>query len=171
MSNTIPLTGDQLANALRALGVNFLGGGAEAEESMPTQPARLIVALAESDEARLRLSLIPVFLEHPEIAALVREAAKGLAASARLTLRCYYSAAVFLQKKYRTPLRKLLGEQPQLVDHFSMELGLQTTDDPDRNLQMLALRHQELSGIQVNWLGTYEHAVRIWIKGLEIERS
>jgi len=35
---------------------------------------------------------------------------------------------------------------------------------------MLAQRHQELSGTQVNWLGTYQHAVQVWIKGWNYTR-
>lgn len=42
----------------------------------------------------MRLSLVPPFLEHPEYASHVRAVAKKLDSSARLTLQCYYSAAV-----------------------------------------------------------------------------
>jgi hypothetical protein len=56
-------------NALHALGVRFLMGGSKgSDNSLYRQPARLISKLAQSDEARLRLSLIPLFLEHPEYA-------------------------------------------------------------------------------------------------------
>jgi hypothetical protein len=51
----------------------------------------LIAALAESDESRLRLSLIPLFLEHHEFALHVWTVAKKLHQAARLTLQCYYS--------------------------------------------------------------------------------
>jgi len=78
-------TGDQLVNALRALGVNFLMGGKGTDESLHTKPSRLIAELAQSDEARLRLSLIPLFLEHPEYASRVRGVARKLSPSAKLT--------------------------------------------------------------------------------------
>jgi hypothetical protein len=58
-------TGDRLVNALHALGVNFLMGGKETDETLSKHPTRLITKLAQSEEARLRLSLIPLFLEHP----------------------------------------------------------------------------------------------------------
>ena len=85
------ITGDQLTNALRALDVNFILGG-KSKDASPRkqlarkQPARLIAARAESDESRLRLSLIPLFLEHPEFAvrrARVQNVAKRLNPSAR----------------------------------------------------------------------------------------
>lgn len=163
MSNPSIAAGAQLANALHVLGVKFIMGGQGVEETFPKQPARLIAALAESGEARLRLSLIPLFLEPPEFAAHVRAAAQGLSASARVTLQCYYSAAVFLQKKYRPRLDELVRRKPSLPDHFSSELGLSFTDDPEENLRQLAARHQELSGMRINWLGTYEHAAKRWL--------
>lgn len=152
-------TGDQLANALHALGVNFIMGGNSNDRSLHKHPADLIAALAQSDEARLRLSLIPLFLEHPEYASRVREVAKKLDSSAQLTLQCYYSAAVWLAKKYQLNL--------SLPDHFSKDLNLIPVDDPDEDLRALAKRHAELSGSYVNWLATYQHAEQVWRKGFE----
>ena len=164
------ITGDQLTNALRALEVNFILGGNRKEASprkqpVRKQPARLIAALAQSEEARLRLSLIPLFLEHPEFAARVRTVAKRLKPSARLTLQCYYSAAVWLAQKYQPAARK------PLPDYFSKELHLHPTADPEENLRALAKRHKELSGRRVNWLGTYQHAEQVWQKGLEYKKG
>jgi hypothetical protein len=152
-------TGDQLANALHILGVNFIRGGKDTDVSLSSHPSHLIAALAQSNEARLRLSLIPLFLEHPEYASRVRAAAKRLAPPAQLTLRCYYGAAVWLAKKYQLNIF--------LPDHFSKDLNLTPVDDPGENLRALAKRHAELSGSYVNWLATYQHAEQIWRKGFE----
>jgi len=169
MSTITPPTGDQLASALHSLGVNFLLGGANHDESLHKQPARLIAELAESKEARLRLSLIPLFLEHPELASCVRKVAQDLGPTARLTLQCYYTAAVSIQKKYHGRIRTLNGGQASLPDLFSRELGLQITNDPEQDLYILAERHRILSDTQVNWLGTYQHAAQIWLSGLELQ--
>lgn len=165
MRHTTTATGEQLANALHALGIDFIRGGkANADESLHNHPARLIAALAQSQEARLRLSLIPLFLEHPEYASHVRAAAKKLDLSARLTLQCYYSAAVWLAKKYQI-------KSAHLPDHFSKKLNLTPADDPEENLRALAKRHEELSGSLTNWLGTYQHAAQVWLKGLELKNG
>ena len=156
-------TGDQLANALQVLGVNFIMGGKFVSESLHMHPSRLIAALAQSDESRLRLSLIALFLEHPEYESRVRRVAKKLDASALLTLQCYYSAAVWLAKKYRLEI--------SLPDHFSKELNFTPADNPDENLHTLAKRHRELSGSFTNWLGTYQHAAQVWLKGLELRNG
>lgn len=156
-------TGDQLAKALHMLGVNFIWGGKDADESLHNHPPRLIAALAQSNEARLRLSLIPLFLEHPEYAARVRSIAKKLDPSARLTIQCYYSAAVWLTKKYELNI--------SLPDHFSKDLNLAPVENPEENLRALAKRQKELSGSFTNWFGTYEHAMQVWLKGLELQKG
>ena len=162
-SSRAAITGDQLTNALRALDVNFILGGKSKDAFLHKQPARLIAALAESDESRLRLSLVALFLEHPEFASRVRTVAKRLNSSARLTLQCYYSAAVWLTRKYQS--------HKPLPDYFSKELNMHPTADPEENLRLLAKRHKELSGRRINWLGTYRHAEQVWQKGLEYKRG
>lgn len=163
MSRTAAITGDQLTDALRALDINFILGGNRREAFLHKSPTRLITALAQSEESRLRLSLIPLFLEHPEFASHVRTIAGKLDSSARLTLQCYYTAAVWLAQKYQT--------RKSLPDHFSQELGLTPGAGVDENLRNLANRHKELSGRRINWLGTYQHAAQVWQKGLEYQKN
>ena len=160
-----------MASALHILGVNFLVSETNADALLHTQPDQLIIALAESREARLRLSLIPLFLEHPEFSKYVHKTAQGLSESAQVTLQCYYTAAVFLQRKHRAKLDLLVGKKQSLADLFSKTLGFQITTDPERDLQALAGRHEFLSGMRINWLGTYKHALQVWMRGLEIQKS
>ncbi len=164
-------SGEQLAAALQSLGVEFILEDRLESGSLPEMPASLIAALANSPEARLRLSLIPLFLEHPEFADAVPNVSKKLGPNARITLQCYFTAAVWLQKQYRAQLDAYVGPKPALPDYFSRDLGLELTADFEENLRSLAARHQELSNSQVNWFGTYQHAVRVWLKGLELQRG
>ena len=53
----------------------------------------------------------------------VRTIAKRLDSSARLTLQCYYSAAVWLGEKYQP--------HKTLPDYFSQKLNLHPVDDPE----------------------------------------
>jgi len=159
MKHITTSTGEQLVNALRTLGVNFIRGGKDVTEPLSGHPSQLIAELAQCNEARLRLSLIPLFLEHPEYESRVRAIAKKLDASAKLTLQCYYSAAVWISKKYQLNI--------SLPDHFSKDLNLTPAGNPEENLGALANRHAELSGSYVNWLATYQHAEQVWRKGFE----
>lgn len=153
---------DQLVAELWARDVRFILG---APSGLPPAltPLHLIAALAESREARLQLSLIPLFLRHPEFAVHANTANQELASASQLILKCFYSAAVWLEQKHL--LRK------ELPDLFSKELGLSPVSDPDENLHALAKRQQELSGQFVNWLGTYEHAADVWLKQMELQQA
>jgi len=162
MPTLLSFSEDQLVSELWARDVRFiLGSSSGLPPVIP--PVHLIAALAESHEARLQLSLIPLFLRHPEFFVHASAAAQKLNPAPQLILKCFYSAAVWLEKKYLS--------QKELPNLFSEELGLTPTTDPDENLRALAKRHQELSGSQVNWLGTYEHAADIWLKELELQKA
>ena len=160
-----------MASALHILGVNFIFSDKKADTLLHKQPDRLIIALAESREARLRLSLIPLFLEHPEFSKYADLAVQGLSESAKVTLQCYYTAAVLLQRKHNNELDLLVGKKQSLKDLFSQKLGLLMTTNPTQDLQTLANRHEALSGARINWLGTYQHALQVWMRGLEVQKS
>lgn len=155
MDVTSSVTSEQLTGALNLLGVRFLMGEQSTDQTLHKQPARLLAALAQSSEARLRLALIPLLLEHPEFSAYAWAAADLLPPPARLTLQCYYTAAFCLQRILAAPGKPL-------PDLFSGELNLNLGDNPEENLSALAKRHRELSGAPINWLGTYQHAAQIW---------
>ncbi len=162
MSTLLTVSEDQLVAELWARDVRFILG---APSGLPPAitPVNLIAALAETREARLQLSLIPLFLRHPEFAVEANAATKKVTPAAQLILKCFYSAAVWLEQK-----RLLRNKLPDL---FSKEMGLTPTSDPDENLHALAKRQQELSGSHINWIGTYEHAADVWLKELELQQA
>ena len=153
---------DQLVSELWAWDVRFILGS---KPSYPPSlsPASLIASLAESHEARLQLSLIPLFLRHPEFAVHVNVVVKKVNPEYQLILKCFYTAAVWLEQKHL--LRKILP------DLFSKELGLSPNTNPEENLRDLAKRQKELNGSQINWLGTYQHAADIWLKEVELQQA
>ena len=149
---------ERLVIELDGLGVHFLRGAgvplppAQALPSMSSDsltPARLLTLLASSQEARLRLAIIPLLLHRPDFAAALDEV-EPLTASARLTLWCYYTAAFYLQQKYRARLARLGSFRARLPDLFSVNLGLTNCPDPKTGLSSLARRHAELSGKPIN---------------------
>lgn len=152
----------ELVDALDTLGVSFLRGGSGTRRDFP--PAVLLAALASSPEARLRMALIPLLLAHPELAADVCQAERTLPAKDAVVLRCYYTAAHWLQIKYRARLEATCGHQPTLPDLFGQQLGIAEQAQPDTALRILARQQQSLTGIGLNWLGTYEHAAQSWLR-------
>jgi hypothetical protein len=163
-------SGAQLANALHSLDVDFVLTDNETQSPLQGKPLLLLTALAESDESRLRLSLIPLFLRHPEYSKYACSATKAISPAACLTLQCYYTAAVWLQRKYRDRLDALIGTKATLPNLFSSELKVSKEKTSDGNLQALARRHQELSKRHINWHGTYEHAAQRFIIHLEKQK-
>ncbi len=157
----------QLLDVLDTLGVLFLRGGSGARRTLA--PDALLAALASSPEARIRLALIPLLLAHPEFAQDVHKALQSLSPDAAVILRCYYTAAYCLQEKYRNRLASVCGVQQALPDLFGAEFGLAAQCAPDNALRTLALHQQKLTGREINWIGTYEHAAQSWLRFMEYE--
>jgi hypothetical protein len=160
-------TPDELVRSLDALGVPFLVGQTSSADTPTLTTVELLKALANAPEARLRAAVIPLLLRHPELAQTAREAAEQLSDAPRQTLKCFYTVAFLLQRKYGELLARLLRSQSELPDLFSAELGLSLEPDVQVSLRELAGKHGALTGLLINWLGTYEHAAERWIKQLE----
>lgn len=158
------LSGAALAAELGRLGIPLVTFSAEDRHDPPPAPDLLLASLAASDEARLRMALIPLFLACPDYARPVAEVAGGLCGRARVTLICYYTAAILLQRKYARRLARLEIEHTPLPNVFSRELNLPTSDNVDSSLAFLAERHAQLSGQSLNWRGTYEQAANRFLQ-------
>ncbi len=150
--------GDQLARELHRLGIRHLGWTRDVSPGSFT-PISLLVRLAESPEARLRAALVPLFLLRPDYAEAAPLAADEIAGRARVVLTCAYSAAVALKGEYVPRLTGLSTEAFWLPDHFAEELEVPAVLDPDLRLAAIADRQARSSGEDINWCGTYRHAV------------
>lgn len=167
---TATISDDQLVAELWARDVRFLMGRSLGLTPL-LAPATLIASLAQSENARVRLSLIPLFLRHPEFSGEAEKADQLLSPQTRqLTLRFFYTAAVLLQRKYWERIIEISGEHLPLPDLFSSALGIALDAAPDPALWQLAERHKILSGQSINWIGTYEHAAEVWLKQMELQR-
>ncbi len=162
-----PVAATDLAQALATLDVPFVAGGSRATAFSTPRPAVLMASLAASDEARLRLALIPLLLRRPDLARDAAAALRLMGSAAQICFKCYYTAAVLLQHKYRERLEALLGSVIPLPDQSSAELGVSGRSDPDEALQLLADRQRELTGRSINWRGTYEHGANRMLQALE----
>jgi hypothetical protein len=166
-----PLTADELVGALDLLDVHFLSGGRSTPRAREVNPANLLAGLASQADARMRLAIIPLLLRHPEYGVMIRDALTQLPENAQNTLKLLYTAARLLQWKYHATLSELLGNQPILPDLFSGELRLSGEAGPQRQLVQLGERHAEMSGLSLNWVGTYEHAAGRFIARLHHQQT
>ena len=160
---------NRLVTELNRLGVHFVTGG-EPEQVVPSLPsAKLLAGLTTQSEARLRLALIPLLLVHPELTTAVPEALARLSEREQLTLKLFYTAAVILQQCHAEQLQAFLGRYDPLPDRFATDLGIPTVGDCLGRLKQLGEQHQALSGLAINWVGTYRHAADRLLRQLFLE--
>jgi hypothetical protein len=167
--NSTTVGDDQLVGALNLYDVPFLTGGLCDDAARALTPDAILEGLARSAEARVRSAIIPFLLRHPEFVDGAKMAAERLPLGqpAGITLACFYTAALFLQKKYEERLVRLFGVQPMLMDLFSGELDLASGGNVETALKLLGERNAALGGLTLNWVGTYEHAARTWLEYVE----
>jgi hypothetical protein len=158
-----------LAWQLEHLGLPFVGAASEDAPFSALSTEALIAALADSKEARLRMALIPLFVANPGYAYFVPRVRYRLVGQAKVTLVCYYTAAVLLQRKYAQRLARLGLDSTELPDLFSHALELLPSDDTDAQLVSLAEQQARMSGRSLNWYGTYVHAIERFIRRMELE--
>jgi len=132
----------------------------------------LLADLVRQPSSRVRSATIALLLEHPEYSDQVPIAIKKVYSQNRLTLKLFYTAAVYLQRIYFEDLKNIQGPRFScLPDLYSTELNIQPELDPNKSLVNLGKRHQVLTGIYVNWVGTYKNVFAHYLnrKKLEIE--
>jgi hypothetical protein len=154
---------DQIARELYRLGIRHLSWDRDTAPGSFTKKS-LLVDLAASLDARLRNALVPLFLFRPDYADAVVPAADELTGPSRAHLVCTYSAAVAFQKVHRPRLVGLSDSTLGLPDYFSDELDLSATQSPDSRLAAIGDRHARLSGEDIDWCGTYHHAVEACLR-------
>lgn len=120
---------ETLVAKLRELGIAYLApSDAVATAPIPSDEA-LLLALLEQSDARLRLAMVPLFIRHPELAVCVQSLIDHIDPKLVLELQSYYTAAVYLQRLWRTRLGFYLDTTTLLPDLFSQQLGLPSPEE------------------------------------------
>jgi len=165
------VTADRLILELNHLGLHFLVGETSKESAHRLSPTTILASLAGQTDARLRMAIIALLLYRPDFAQAIPEALNQLKRLDRQTLELYYTAAVFLQQIYLEQLRRTIIQWQVLPDLFSQELDIPDSDNPQERLHLLSERHRKLSGLSINWMGTYQYAAKRLISRLEKEAA
>ena len=162
---------DQLVAILRESGVRYLvPTDARADVSQPLNTLDLLKRLAESDDPRLRHSLIGLFILHPDWADLAKHLAASLQGATRIELLAHYMAAVYLQRLWRTRLGFYVEVQ-LLPDLFSDQLGLPSPEirSGKTGLHALAKWHADQLGTIYNYLSAYKKTMDLLFEQLKQE--
>jgi hypothetical protein len=163
---------EQVVAELSFLGISYLSRLSINSTVQPRVGWALLADLVRQPSSRVRSATIALLLEHPEYSDQVPIAIKKVYAQNRLTLKLFYTAAVYLQRIYFEDLKNIQGARfSWLPDLYSTELNIQPELDPNKSLVNLGKRHQGLTGIYVNWVGTYKNVFAHLLnrKKLEIE--
>ena len=161
---------EQIVGELARLGVGYLSRQGNESYSHRRSPEDLLVELVRQPSSRVRTALIALFLAHPEYAAHVSDALPRLTEREALSFKFFYTAAVFLQRRYNTRLRVFLDVRwRELPDFFSVELGV-SGSTPAVCLQALGRIHARQTGVKLNWVGTYQNAAHHLLRQWELEK-
>lgn len=159
---------DQLVTELHRLGITYLSNREADYSGPPRSPAQMLASTIRQPGARVRNSVIAIFLLHPGYAAAIPAALELLGPfneKHRLALKLFYTAAVYLQREYSQALFPLLSEDwVWLPDLFGQEFGIPPNPSPQDAIQRLGARHQELTRSFINWAGTYKNVVHHLIR-------
>ncbi len=161
---------EQVVAELSCLGITYLSRLTNNFTVHPRAGWALLADLVRQPSSRVRCATIALLLEHPEYSEHIPLAVKMVRSKNRLTLKLFYMAAVYLQRIYSEELKQLQGQLfCWLPDLFSLEFSIQPGLDPVQSLSLLGKRHQTLTGIYVNWSGTYKNVVEQLLKRKKLE--
>jgi len=161
----------QLIDNLNRIGVHFLVGEGYPGLAEPLTPAELLAGLAAQSDARMRLALIAVLLQRPEYAEYAQESLELLDETQKLIFKLYYTAAHFLQIIYTDQFRDEFGNYYNLLDYYTEELHIEEDNSVANQLKRLADLHKEITGLPLNWYGTYHFAAQRVITRLRKEQA
>jgi hypothetical protein len=160
-----------LISSLNSYRVQFLVGENGEIVSAPLHPRELLAGLSLQADARMRLALIAVLLQRPEFSLEASGVLNILPNAHQSIFKLYFTAACYLQSKYYEQLEELLGIFQKIPDLYSEQLNLTPIESIEKNLQKLAIRHKEITDLDVNWYGTYQHVAKRVITRLRRERE
>jgi len=165
------LAEDRIVAELSDLGIRYLSRVTDVRVDSFRPVEQLLADLVRQPSSRVRTATIALLLEHPEYAECIPTAIATLRGSNRIVLKLFYTAAVYLQRKYASILRGLQGYTFQwLPDFYSVELKIPPDLSLEESLKELGYCHQILTSQMANWAGTYENAAHQLIRYHRLER-
>jgi hypothetical protein len=156
---------DQLVAELHQLGITYLSNRLNTLPKRPRPPEQLLADTIKQPSSRVRTAVIALFLLHPGYAEDVPTALVLLNENQRSLLKIFYTAAVYLQRLYVSALITIMDSDfASLPDMFGGDWGISPALSPQDALQMLGIKHQEITHSLTNWAGTYKNVAHHLIR-------
>jgi hypothetical protein len=147
---------DEIVAALHARGVCYLVPTPTGGER-PMNDEQLILALASSNDARLRFSLSALLVRNPPLAELAASLVETTTPKVSDEIKKQYLAALYLQRIWASKLKARFGKTARITERFWESMGLSS---PDVNFGEIGL--WELSQFsEFNDWATYEDVVEL----------
>lgn len=163
---------EQLVAELRSLGIRYITRKSEQSLKSTRPPQQLLADLVCQSNSRVRMTIIPLLIIHPEYVEYLPAALEPLSEDERFRLKLLYSAAVILQQIYSKEIESHLGPiEDHLPDLFTSELGIPANLSLQQKLDLLATVQQKHSGQKLNWVGTYEKSINNWLRQKKLEKQ
>ncbi len=162
---------ETLVAELRNRGVTYLAPGDAVAESNFSSDLSFLSALLEQSDSRLRLALIPLFIRHPDLAAVASALVNQSDAALALELQTLYMAAVYLQRRWWTRLSFYLDTREPLPDLYSQTMNLPLAEEQfgKVGLYELADLWQARSRFPFDWLASMNQTMDLFFAQLKLE--
>ncbi len=154
--------------ALEACGLNcWAAPGQGPSRELPVE--ELIPALIRSDNARLRLAVIPLLLHLPEAARGFSGIEARLSRGEKVLARLLYTAAACLQRRWWTTLN-LYARQTPLDDLYSRDLGIPPSDSDFGRQGLLAVagRMRSLSALPCAYEEDFDRLIGLYLAQIRL---
>jgi hypothetical protein len=163
---------ERLVAELEQLGIRYLSRQTSIAARRVRSPQRLLAALIQQPSSRVRTAVIATILANPKFSESMPGALAYLSPPEQQTLKLFYTAAVYLQRKHVLRLQAFLGNRWQwLPDLYSCEMNILDEQQPDKLLVQLGLEQRRMTGIVANWAGTYENVAHHLMRRWELEQK
>ena len=162
---------EKLVAELELLGIRYLSRQTIYQAEQVRPPDELLADLVRQPSARVRAAVIAVLLAQPEYAEAAPAAFKRLQPFERLTLGCFYTAAMLLQREYAGQLRQFVASRWRWLPEWREALAGWSLPDgtPHDKLIALGQAHRRWTQTAVNWVGTYENVAQRLLRHWELE--
>lgn len=162
----------QAIATLNHWGVFFLSSPFILGNESPLELTELLKELIQSSSPRLKLGVTAFFLVRPDQASMVPKVFSLIVGKQAVHLfKCYYTAAVYLQRFWKSQL--VVFSRKILPDYFSQELGLPPPNLLHGRFGLVALEElmQKKMKYPYNYQSSFNSLIRILQEGKKVHAT
>lgn len=165
------ISSDDLVNSINLMGIVFFPSSIKSNHADLLPPEIIFAELSMHEDVRMRLAIIAILLQRPDLASFAANAMAKISINYKNTFMVYYTAACLLQQIYADEWNKIFETYVPIPDKYSGDLNLSKKGTAEDRLRELSKRQAEITGMPLNWFGTFSHTGRRIIEWLKKQQS